>query len=106
MMRRYSRPRHFTAGCTRPRRFFATNWIGFTTMPSPPESVSSSHHAIPFVAHLVSQINYLVWSRQKNPGIAFAQASQHSHMPHVIFVCVHHAFAREQVKGSKLQICQ
>src|SRR6266568_23252 len=33
MMRRYSRPRHFTAGCRRPRELVPTNCIGLTTAP-------------------------------------------------------------------------
>src|ERR1700685_867171 len=43
MMRRYSRPRTFRPGWTRPSprvRFAA----GLTTMPSPPASVRSCHH--------------------------------------------------------------
>ncbi len=42
MMRRYSRPRTFTPGCTRP----GVGTEGLTTMPSPPAAVSSSHQAV------------------------------------------------------------
>ena len=43
MIRRYSRPRRFTAGWTNPRLLLALNSSGFTTIPSPPLPVSSSH---------------------------------------------------------------
>ncbi len=46
MIRRYTRPRHFTAGRRRPREFLAANCIGLTTAPSPPASVSASHQAV------------------------------------------------------------
>jgi hypothetical protein len=39
MIRRYSRPRHLTAGCNGPREPVATNDNGLTTAPSPPLSV-------------------------------------------------------------------
>jgi hypothetical protein len=41
------RPRHFTAGCERPRPPRWMNVTGLTTMPSPPRPVSSSHQATP-----------------------------------------------------------
>ena len=46
MILRYSRPRHFTAGCVRSRRPFCAKLRGLTTMPSPPDSVSDSDYAV------------------------------------------------------------
>src|SRR5258708_3902594 len=43
MMRRYSGPRHFTAGCTSPREPRTMKSSGLTTMPSPPREGRSSH---------------------------------------------------------------
>src|SRR4029077_9169553 len=59
----------------------------------------------PFLlACLVTEIDCSVWSSQQKPGIGCAKASQSRHVPHVVFIRVHHPFAREQVKGSELQI--
>src|SRR4051812_23441407 len=41
MIRRYSRPRHFTAGWTRPRRPRRMKSSGLTPIPSPPRPASS-----------------------------------------------------------------
>src|SRR5215212_9996756 len=43
MIRRYSFPRHFTAGCTNPRFPRAINSSGFTTIPSPPRAGADVH---------------------------------------------------------------
>src|ERR1700744_1403248 len=46
MIRRYSGPRTFSPGWTRPLPFWAMKDAGLTTIPSPPASVISSHQAV------------------------------------------------------------
>src|SRR5215470_3918397 len=54
------------------------------------------------VACLIAEIDCSVWSSRQKLGIGSAKASQSRHVPHMVFVCVHRTFAREQVKGRKL----
>ena len=106
MMRRYSRPRHLTAGWARPR---PPRWMkssGLTTMPSPPRPVSSSHQSIP-AASLAGSVRSTtrngVGSRSSGSS---RQTGQRLHVPDVVLVGVDAPFGGQEMKRGQLQIVQ
>ena len=87
MIRRYSRPRHFTAGWESPRPPLWMNDSGLTTIPSPPVPVSSSHQATPAawlgrVGHVHDQVR----RRPQDFGVGPADLGQRLHVPGVVLV--------------------
>src|SRR5215211_6566317 len=103
MMRRYSRPRVLSAGCTSPRRPRATNSSGLTTIPSPPAAVSSSHQTAP--ARSLSGRSF------RRPDGSFVQevvgaakVGQGLRVPDVVLVDVNGALAREEVERRELEL--
>src|SRR6266567_303089 len=105
-----------------PKIFPTTAFYGWLDEPAPilPDELKRLyHHALasrggeffpPCNAFLLTpgvvQVDNFVRRCEKKFSIGGAKASQVRHMPHVVFIRVHRIFAREQVKGSKLQICQ
>ena len=106
MIRRYSAPRHFTAGCT--GRFWPRGGMkssGLTTIPSPPRDVSSSHQATPAAtssASVTSMTRYGVASsrpsswRQTAASVSMCQTWSRS-------VCVR-PFRGEDVERREAQV--
>ena len=101
MIRRYSRPRHLTAGCNRPREPVATNDNGLTTAPSPPLSVNAVHH--PVAAALLAGSTR---SRHQQTTLGIDEAADRVHVPHVILVRVHGALGRHHVKRGDADIAK
>src|SRR4051794_30095016 len=104
MIRRYSRPRTFRAGWTTPRRPWTTKSIGFTTMPSPPASVRSSHHAAPSAAGRVSGVDAQVLRQPEKFLVSRAKCGDPLEMPGVRLVDVDGVLAREDVEGRELEV--
>ena len=107
MMRRYSRPRHLTAGWTSPRWPLAMKSSGFTTMPSPPRPVSSSHQCVAAgLARRVGEVDDDVRRRVQQRCVLAADASEGLHVPGVVAVGVDAALAREQVERREAQVVE
>ena len=104
-MRRYSLPLHFTAGCTSPREPRVMKSSGFTTIPSPPRPVSSSHHSIArFLTFRISHIYNQVRCGQQQSFTRIAKSLQRLHVPQVIAIRVDFSFSCQQVKRRQFQI--
>src|SRR6266568_767890 len=100
MMRRYSGPRHFTAGCTMPCRPFAMKSKGFAATASkflPPV------HTF-FYAGRVGHVHDPVRSREEQLLVGPAQFGQCIHVPRVIFVSMGSTLRSQDVKGRELQV--
>src|SRR3989304_5716017 len=110
MIRRYSGPRHLTAGCVRPRRPFVTNSIGFPPKPPPPPLGSPPPHhppppCDPFrLARLVRHIHELVRRRHHQIGVRLAQSAKRFHVPRVVLVNICLPLCGQKVKGRELQV--
>src|SRR6266852_2939048 len=105
MIRRYSFPLHFTAGCTSPRRPRVIKSGGLTTIPSPPRRVRSNHQSVASDSERGSVRSTMQWSVTQISG---AQPSQRlasvSHMPAMTHRRVDLALGGEQVERGNFEI--
>ena len=105
MIRRYSRPRHFTAGWSRPRESVATNCNGLTTAPSPPVSVRLPHRRCCGFARGIGEVHDLI-GRAHQQAVALDKAADRGHVPDVILVGVHRALGGHHVERGDADVPQ
>ena len=107
MILRYSRRRHFTAGCSRPRDVVATNCNSLTTAPSPPVSVTCSHQAAAgCFAGLISERHDLIGRAHQEAVALLDKAADRAHVPDMILVRMHRALGRHHMEWSNADIPQ
>ena len=78
--------------------------IGFTTMPSPPLPVSSSHQRVASLSSERVQLCHLMLGNLEQRGIGLAQPRSRVHVPQMVPIGVHPALAGQQVEGRKPDI--